>query len=403
MYDSISSIAHDLLSNLIVLLQVANFTRGCYDFSNGTMSLKRVFWQEHRLQSSSERKNCFSKKELLFKERHKGYNMLFIRSLFFVPIYISDIHPACIWHQFPASSFRFLSFFCVNFFIMGRPIPLEEVKSTSEEEELVMPSVSLNLSSLYANRKKAERRKAMKWSGSKASLSPSIGVVEGRKRLAEYGLPANATITISNIVATVDIKCRIHLVHVALHLPNVIYKASGSVPVGQGSTKRKSTGSSAVSVELRQPKATLRIFQTGQVVCLGANSVANARLACRKLIRMLHRIGANGAKWPKASEEGAFQVQNVVGCLRVPDTQIRLELLHANSAASLDSSYEPENFPAVLQTIPDLRTKVTIFKTGTINVIGCRSEDYFYDTLLRVCPLIFGNPDKFLFPNSQTR
>jgi TATA-box binding protein (TBP) (component of TFIID and TFIIIB) len=220
---------------------------------------------------------------------------------------------------------------------MGGPIPLDEVRSTNEEEaeKLVMPPVMLNLGNLYANRRKAEKRKGLKWGGSVAPIPPSIGAEEGRKRLAEHGLPKNATITISNIVATVDIKCRIHLHHAALHLPNVIYKASGSVLASEKGSKRKTTGSSAVSVELRQPKATLRIFQTGQVVCMGATSVANANLACRKLIRMLHKIGAKEARWPKAGEKGAFRVQNVVGCLKIPDVRIRLELLHANAAVSL--------------------------------------------------------------------
>ncbi|KAG6890385.1 hypothetical protein C0992_001776 [Termitomyces sp. T32_za158] len=123
--------------------------------------------------------------------------------------------------------------------------------------------------------------------------------------------------TLQNIVATVNLDCRLDLKTIALHARNAEYNP-----------KRFA----AVIMRIRDPKTTALIFASGKMVVTGAKSEDDSRLASRKYARIVQKLGFVA----KFSE---FKIQNIVGSCDVK-FPIRLEGL-AYSHGQF-SSYEPE-------------------------------------------------------------
>lgn len=105
-----------------------------------------------------------------------------------------------------------------------------------------------------------------------------------------------------NIVATVNLECRLDLKTIALHARNAEYNP-----------KRFA----AVIMRIREPKTTALIFASGKMVVTGAKSEELSRLAARKYARIIQKLGFQA----KFSE---FKIQNIVGSCDVK-FPIRLE------------------------------------------------------------------------------
>ncbi|KAK9764461.1 TATA-binding protein (TBP) [Basidiobolus ranarum] len=97
--------------------------------------------------------------------------------------------------------------------------------------------------------------------------------------------------TLQNIVATVNLDCRLDLKTIALHARNAEYNP-----------KRFA----AVIMRIRDPKTTALIFASGKMVVTGAKSEDDSRLAARKYARIIQKLGFN-AKFTD------FKFQNIVG------------------------------------------------------------------------------------------
>ena len=72
-------------------------------------------------------------------------------------------------------------------------------------------------------------------------------------------------------------------------------------------------------MRIRDPKTTALIFASGKMVCTGAKSEEQSRLAARKYARIVQKLG-----FPAKFTE--FKIQNIVGSCDVK-FPIRLELL----------------------------------------------------------------------------
>lgn len=141
-----------------------------------------------------------------------------------------------------------------------------------------------------------------------------------------------------NIVATVNLDCKLDLKTIALHARNAEYnpKARFSPTSKLGEFLCSSVPSpqrfAAVIMRIRDPKTTALIFASGKMVVTGAKSEDDSRLASRKYARIVQKLGFD-AKFLD------FKIQNIVGSCDVK-FPIRLEGL-AYSHGSF-SSYEPE-------------------------------------------------------------
>jgi TATA-box binding protein (TBP) (component of TFIID and TFIIIB) len=131
------------------------------------------------------------------------------------------------------------------------------------------------------------------------------------------GISSRSCVDCRNIVATVNLECRLDLKTIALHARNAEYNP-----------KRFA----AVVMRIREPKTTALIFASGKMVVTGAKSEDDSRLASRKYARIIQKLGFD-AKFAE------FKIQNIVGSCDVK-FPIRLEGLAYSHGAF--SSYEPE-------------------------------------------------------------
>jgi transcription initiation factor TFIID TATA-box-binding protein len=159
--------------------------------------------------------------------------------------------------------------------------------------------------------------------------------------------------TLQNIVATVNLDCRLDLKTIALHARNAEYNP-----------KRFA----AVIMRIRDPKTTALIFASGKMVVTGAKSEDDSRLASRKYARIIQKLGFDA----KFSE---FKIQNIVGScdVRFP---IRLEGLAFNHGQF--SSYEPELVPGLIYRMIKPKVVLLIFVSGKIVLTGAKVREEIY-------------------------
>ncbi|XP_008048159.2 TATA box-binding protein-like protein 2 [Carlito syrichta] len=150
---------------------------------------------------------------------------------------------------------------------------------------------------------------------------------------------------LQNIVSTANLACTLDLKKIALHAKNVEYNP-----------KRLN----AVIMRIREPRTTALIFSSGKVVCTGAKSEEQSRLAARKYARVVQKLG-----FPARFLD--FKIQNMVGScdVRFP---IRLESLVLNHQQF--SSYEPELFPGLVYRMVKPRIVLLIFASGKVVLTG---------------------------------
>ncbi|KAJ3222245.1 TATA-box-binding protein [Clydaea vesicula] len=145
--------------------------------------------------------------------------------------------------------------------------------------------------------------------------------------------------TLQNIVATVNLDCRLDLKTIALHARNAEYN----------------------------PK-----------VVTGAKSEENSRLASRKYARIIQKLGFQA----KFSE---FKIQNIVGSCDVK-FPIRLEgLAYAHGHFS---SYEPELFPGLIYRMVKPKIVLLIFVSGKIVLTGAKVREEIYSAFENIYPVL---------------
>ncbi len=166
-----------------------------------------------------------------------------------------------------------------------------------------------------------------------------------------------------NIVATVNLDCRLDLKTIALHARNAEYNP-----------KRFA----AVIMRIREPKTTALIFASGKMVVTGAKSEEFSRLAARKYARIIQKLGFN-AKFTE------FKIQNIVGSCDIK-FPIRLEGLAF--AHGHYSSYEPELFPGLIYRMVKPKIVLLIFVSGKIVLTGAKVRDEIYQAFENIYPVL---------------
>ncbi|XP_076910031.1 TATA-box-binding protein-like [Bidens hawaiensis] len=162
--------------------------------------------------------------------------------------------------------------------------------------------------------------------------------------------PSGIVPTLQNVVSTVNLDCTLDLKEIALHARNAEYNP-----------KRFA----AIIMRIREPKTTALIFRTGKMVCTGAKSEHQSKLAARKFARIIQKLG-----FPAKFKD--FKIQNIVGSCDVK-FPIRLEGL-ANDHGAF-STYEPELFPGLVYRMKQPKIVLLIFVSGKIVLTGAKVSD----------------------------
>ncbi|XP_059330330.1 TATA box-binding protein-like 2 [Ammospiza nelsoni] len=170
---------------------------------------------------------------------------------------------------------------------------------------------------------------------------------------------------LQNIVSTVNLACKLDLKNIALHARNAEYNP-----------KRFA----AVIMRIRQPRTTALIFSSGKMVCTGAKSEEQSRLAARKYARVVQKLG-----FPAKFLD--FKIQNMVGScdVRFP---IRLESLVLTHQQF--SSYEPELFPGLVYRMVKPRIVLLIFVSGKVVLTGAKDRSEIYEAFENIYPILRG-------------
>ncbi|XP_073972685.1 TATA binding protein [Rhodnius prolixus] len=168
---------------------------------------------------------------------------------------------------------------------------------------------------------------------------------------------------LQNIVSTVNLGCKLDLKKIALHARNAEYNP-----------KRFA----AVIMRIREPRTTALIFSSGKMVCTGAKSEDDSRLAARKYARIIQKLGFQ-AKFLD------FKVQNMVGSCDVK-FPIRLEGLVLTHGQF--SSYEPELFPGLIYRMVKPRIVLLIFVSGKVVLTGAKVRQEIYEAFENIYPIL---------------
>ncbi|OIR57408.1 MAG: TATA-binding protein (TBP) [Amphiamblys sp. WSBS2006] len=175
--------------------------------------------------------------------------------------------------------------------------------------------------------------------------------------------PSGLVPIIQNIVATVNMDCRLDLKTIAMQARNAEYNP-----------KRFA----AVIMRIREPKTTALIFSSGKMVVTGAKSEEMSRLASRKYARIVHKLG-----FPAKFLE--FKIQNIVAScdVRFP---IRLEGLALGH--SQFCSYEPELFPGLIYRMVQPKIVLLVFVSGKIVLTGAKLREEIYTAFEAIYPVL---------------
>ncbi|XP_071479055.1 TATA-box-binding protein-like [Diadema antillarum] len=168
---------------------------------------------------------------------------------------------------------------------------------------------------------------------------------------------------LQNIVSTVNLGCKLDLKKIALHARNAEYNP-----------KRFA----AVIMRIREPRTTALIFSSGKMVCTGAKSEDNSKLAARKYARVVQKLG-----FPAKFLD--FKIQNMVGSCDVK-FPIRLEGLVLTHVQF--SSYEPELFPGLIYRMVKPRIVLLIFVSGKVVLTGAKVRQEIYDAFNNIYPIL---------------
>jgi transcription initiation factor TFIID TATA-box-binding protein len=158
-------------------------------------------------------------------------------------------------------------------------------------------------------------------------------------------------IKIENVVASTDIKKIISLDK----LLNVLESSEYEPEQFPGLVYR-----------LDEPRVATLIFRSGKIICVGARSTADAKIALKKTVRNIKKIGIRFNE-----EKLKVKIENIVVAVNL-GKELNLDQL----AFQLENSeYEPEQFPGLVYRIYEPKVAFLLFSSGRVVCAGAKSMD----------------------------
>lgn len=126
----------------------------------------------------------------------------------------------------------------------------------------------------------------------------------------------------------------------------------------------------AATLRIREPRTTALAFASGNMVCTGAKTELESRLAGRKYVRLLQKHGI-----PVSFR--AFKIQNIVASAEVPHP---LKLMELSRSYGPYVSYEPDLFPGLVFRTTEPKLVFLLFRSGKIVITGAKSRTEISNT-----------------------
>ena len=184
--------------------------------------------------------------------------------------------------------------------------------------------------------------------------------------MLKAGIPFDSFPVPQNVVATVNMECMLDLMSLARLARNAEYNA-----------KRFS----AAIVRIRSPlRATALIFKNGRMVVTGAKCEADSRLAVKRFIRIIQKVGYS----PKCLD---YKVQNIVGSSKAGFV-VRLEGFHLKHRDF--ASWETQIWAGCVYNMELPKMTLLIFTNGKVVFTGAKYVEHMYQAWEMMYPALMG-------------
>ena len=194
--------------------------------------------------------------------------------------------------------------------------------------------------------KVSPKAKSAKVGGGKVMKTAKVG--SSQKVTPQTQIRGNFYIKVENVVAFASLGVDIPLQRLVAEVENTEYEPE-QFP---GLVYRQT-----------DPRAAALIFSSGKIVCTGAKSIENAKIA---MCKVADRIRVLGIKVPKSFP---IEIENIVASSKI-DAKLNLEEI----AFMLENAeYEPEQFPGLVFRISEPRVAFLLFSSGKIICTGAHS------------------------------
>ncbi|KAI5057409.1 hypothetical protein GOP47_0027424 [Adiantum capillus-veneris] len=181
--------------------------------------------------------------------------------------------------------------------------------------------------------------------------------------MAEFGIVP----TLQNVVATTNLGCTLDLKEIILSARNAEYDPGRF---------------SGVVMRIREPRTTASIFSTGKLVCVGAKSVEESKLAIRKFARIISKLQPNAMPRPQVKD---FKVHNIVATC---DVKFKVRLESLSYAHGNFSTYEPELFTGLIYRLIHPKVILLIFQSGKVVITGAKAVSDIEDAFENIYPIL---------------
>uniref|UniRef100_A0A3B3VH37 Uncharacterized protein n=1 Tax=Poecilia latipinna TaxID=48699 RepID=A0A3B3VH37_9TELE len=138
----------------------------------------------------------------------------------------------------------------------------------------------------------------------------------------------------------------------------------------------------AITIRIRKPRSTARLFRNGTLVCAGATSTDESHRAARKFARIVQKLN-----FPVRLLN--FQIKNIVSCGKF----FPVHLADVRQAYSKKCSYHPELFPSLFfRGLPGVTA--TVSPSGSIILNGKFHPTVYQSHSSYLCKHIAKHRDK---------
>jgi len=127
---------------------------------------------------------------------------------------------------------------------------------------------------------------------------------------------------------------------------------------------------------LKEPKTATLLFRSGKVVCTGAKSLDEVKLAISKVSKQIEKAGIVIKIEPK------IDVQNIVASSDLGQ-EINLNAI-AISLGLEKVEYEPEQFPGLVYRLDSPKVVVLLFGSGKLVCTGARKPSDVGDAVQKI-------------------
>jgi len=115
---------------------------------------------------------------------------------------------------------------------------------------------------------------------------------------------------------------------------------------------------------LKKPKTGILIFSSGRMVCTGARSMSQAKLAVRRVVEELRGKGIVILGKPET------HIQNIVASVKLGGNVDVEKAVYALGK----TIYEPEQFPGAIHRMDDPKVVFLIYSNGSLVCLGAKNE-----------------------------